>query len=157
MNILSIADEVHFDLGGPTDLSPSAIALWLRYNIGYLNSRLFSSFSIATNGELSPDLSLSEKEILKKFYLVKYYGDKARSFLGAAAIDPVVEVSEAGGTIRLLNKNELSKTFTTLKRQESEELDKLIIGYNIGGASPLQVTGDDTVEGSPSVLERDRF
>ena len=46
-----------------------------------------------------------------------------------------------------INKNEIIKSLTNLKRQEYSELQKLINGYKISNSTPKQVTGDDTVEG----------
>ena len=43
------------------------------------------------------------------------------------------------------NKNELSKTYLALKKEEYSELTDLINAYKLRKASPLQVAGDDTV------------
>ena len=38
IKVVDIADEIHRELGSPSDLSISAISYWLRTNIGQLNN-----------------------------------------------------------------------------------------------------------------------
>ena len=86
-----------------------------------------------------------EAAILKKMYFVHYYDKKIRSTIGAASSDPVVEVASDGSRVRKINKNELSKTYLALKKEEYSELTDLINAYKLRKTSPLQVAGDDTV------------
>ena len=43
------------------------------------------------------------------------------------------------------NKNETSKIFVSIKKQEQEELNREIASYKLGKAAPIQVVGDDTI------------
>ena len=86
-----------------------------------------------------------EAAILKKMYVVHYYDKQIRSTVGAASTDPVVEVASDGSRVRKINKNELSKTYLALKKEEYSELTDLINAYKLRKTSPLQVAGDDTV------------
>ena len=86
-----------------------------------------------------------EAAILKKMYFVHYYDKQIRRTIGAASSDPVVEVASDGSRVRKINKNELSKTYLALKKEEYSELTDLINAYKLRKASPLQVAGDDTV------------
>jgi len=53
--------------------------------------------------------------------------------------------------VRKINKNELSKTYISLKKEEYSELTDLINAYKLRKASPVQVAGDDTVAGRYSI------
>ena len=92
-----------------------------------------------------------EASILKKMYIVHYYDQQIRTTVGAASSDPVVEVASDGSRVRKINKNELSKTYLSLKREEYSELVDLINSYKLRKASPVQVAGDDTVAGQYSI------
>ena len=92
-----------------------------------------------------------EASILKKMYVVHYYDQQIRSTVGAASTDPIVEVASDGSRVRKINKNELSKTYISLKKEEYSELTDLINAYKLRKASPVQVAGDDTVVGQYSI------
>ena len=92
-----------------------------------------------------------EASILKKMYIVHYYDQQIRATVGAASSDPVVEVASDGSRVRKINKNELSKTYLSLKREEYSELTDLINAYKLRKSSPVQVAGDDTVVGRYSI------
>tara|TARA_Y100000593_G_scaffold95031_1_gene198600 strand:- start:82615 stop:83130 length:516 start_codon:yes stop_codon:yes gene_type:complete len=158
MKIVDIADQIYRDLSSPTDLSIPAIAFWVRSHIGELNNHIHASFSVNdTSFEIEQDKSGTKVEItedeaaiFKKMYMVHYYDVKVRYNIGAAATDTVIEVSDGGSKVKKINKNEVIKSLTTLKKQEYEELQKLINAYKISNSTPRQVTGDDTVEGHPA-------
>ena len=89
-----------------------------------------------------------EASILKKMYVVHYYDQQIRSTVGAASTDPVVEVASDGSRVRKINKNELSKTYIMLKKEEYMELTDLINAYKLRKSTPVQVAGDDTQAGT---------
>ena len=96
-------------------------------------------------------IQAEEASILKKMYIVHYYDQQIRSTVGAASTDPVVEVASDGSRVRKINKNELSKTYISLKKEEYRELTDLVNAYKLRKASPVQVAGDDTVVGQYSI------
>ena len=98
-----------------------------------------------------------EASILKKMYVVHYYDQQIRSTVGAASTDPVIEVASDGSRVRKINKNELSKTYISLKKEEYSELTDLINAYKLRKASPVQVAGDDTVAGQYSINYGDSY
>ena len=67
-----------------------------------------------------------EASILKKMYIVHYYDQQIRSTVGAASTDPIVEVASDGSRVRKINKNELSKTYIALKKEEYSAFYKSI-------------------------------
>ena len=151
--VVDIADQIHRELGSPTDLGISVIAFWVRTNIGGLNNMINQNFKINGNYEvdrvdpdndiLTVDIDINAISVLKKMYMVHYYDSKVRSTLSAAATDSVVELASDGSRIRKINKNEQGKTYAALKKQEYQELN----AYKAGEAVPLQVAGNDTIEG----------
>tara|TARA_B100000029_G_C17319565_1_gene867546 strand:- start:159 stop:668 length:510 start_codon:yes stop_codon:yes gene_type:complete len=156
MKIVDIADEIFRELGSPSDLSIPPIAFWLRSNIGALNNHINMAFKVnATTLELehtNPDDSIrpieqEESAILKKMYFIHDYEKKLRSVLGAASLDSIIQISDLGTSIRKVNKNEIGKTYNQVKKQEQEELNRMIAAYKISASAPRQVAGDDTEEG----------
>ena len=155
MKVVDIADELFNELGSPTTLSIQAISYWLRSNIGSLSNYLNEDFTLnATDLDIEKtvndekvQIDEDEKDILKKMYHIHYYDILLRSTLSAAGTDSVVEIQSDDTRVRRINKNELSKTYISLKRLEQDELTKLVNGYKIKKSSPLQIAGDDTVKG----------
>jgi hypothetical protein len=168
MKVVDIADEIFRELSEPSTLSIPAISYWLRTNVGELNNYLNTSFRIDSDFEIAEqvestgrepisynssvdnstlEIQFEEKAVLKKMYFVHHYNVQLRSALGAASNDPVVEVVSDGSKVRKINKNELSKTYTSLKRQEYEEMKGMISAYKLRLSAPVQVAGDDTTKG----------
>jgi len=145
MKLVTIADEIMAALGDPTDISSAAVIFWLQSNIGSLNNTLLTSYTLSSNGaEISPELGHDEKDILKTMYFVYYYGKQIQSNLGAAAYDSVQEVSEDGFFVKKVNKNEVAKTYLSLKRAEMDNLTNLVNGYKLSRSGPAAVYGTDT-------------
>jgi hypothetical protein len=150
--IIDIADEIYRELGEPSDLSHSSIAFWLRTNIGDLNILINKKFYIDEDTleisipENSGDVfDTVEKSIFKMIYSIHYYERLFRNALGAASVDGTIETDENGFRTKSVNKNELAKTYATLRKQINEELMILTKNYNINEAKPIQVAGDDTI------------
>ena len=151
--IVDIADEIYRELGEPTDLSLSSIAFWLRTNIGDLNILINKKFYItddtleigieADSGDEFKDI---EKSIFKMIYSMHYYERLFRNALGAASTDSTIEIDQNGFRAKRVNKNELAKTYSDLRKQIADELQVLTKNYNLNEARPLQVAGDDTIE-----------
>ena len=147
MKIVDIANEVYMELGELTTLSVPAIAFWLRTNVGNLNARLNTTYKVDSDFEITPILGDSEKDIFKKLYVIHHYDAKLRESLGAASTDTWVEISSDGTSVRRVNKVQQSQTYQSAKKLELEELEKLIHSYKMSASAPIQVAGDDTVEG----------
>ena len=155
MKVVDIADEIYRELGSVTTLSIPAIAYWVRSNIGTLNSYINTNYAISDTYEIedtSVEIGEQEKAILKKMYYVYYYDVKLRAALVTMDTDTVVEVSDQGSRVRKLNRNEISKTLGSVRNTEYQALLTLINAYKLNKSTPLDVAGDDTVEGFyPSV------
>lgn len=142
----NIADEIFKELGSPTSLSVPAIAYWLQRNLGELNTKLETCFTINEGtGEVSPDLSIEEKAIFKKMYGIYFYSNEIRRNLSAAALDPVVEISSDGSRVRKISRNEVVKSYIQIRSQEEKELGDSIFMYKKNKSFPRQNVGDDVV------------
>lgn len=146
----SIAAELYLEIGSPCETKPVAISYWLKTNLGTLNNLLGLDFPTPATGNTAiiqsdgGQMTDAEKSVLKQLYIVKYYDTLVRGSLGAASTDTTIEVSSDGGTVRKINKNELSKTYLALKNSALQELKTLIQSYNSGAVLPLGIVGDDT-------------
>ena len=149
--IVDISDELFNELGEPDDISIASVAFWLRTNVGSLNVLLNKDYSI--NGStleiesINNSFTISEKSIFKKLYIIHYYDRQLRKTLNSISLDSVVSISDEGSSVTKVNKNELSKTFSSIKKQEMLELKELLNKYELNEVAPLQVAGDDTIPG----------
>jgi hypothetical protein len=142
-----IAQEIYEELGEPSDFSISAIAAWLRRNIGGLNNFLNESFLINDQGlEISPALNDTQKYIFKKMYNIYYFDLKIKS-VGSLATTDFVSIKDDIGSVQKVNKNEVLKNYIYIRKQEYEELKTLLDKYELNEVNPLQVAGDDTIPG----------
>jgi len=151
--IVDVADEVYRELGEPADISIASIAYWLRTNIGKLNVLLNKPYLISdttleiySSDEAKDPFGINEKTIFKKIYTVHYYERLFRNALGAASTDSTIEIDQNGFRAKRVNKNELAKTYSDLKKQSDEALKMLLDKYELNEVTPLQVAGDDTIE-----------
>jgi hypothetical protein len=155
MKVVDIADEIYRELGEPSTLSIPAVSYWVRTNIGTLNNVINSDYSInSTSLEIEQAIcdvvtiiSIDEASILKKMYMVHYYDQKIRTNITAVETDTVLEVTSDGMSVRKQSKSEIGKHLSSVRKQESEELNRMVHFYKTNKAIPRQVAGDDTVEG----------
>lgn len=169
MKVVDIADQIYRELAEPDDISITSVAYWIRSNIGSLNNYINQDFYIDpstleidrindADGATVLEIDDIEVSILKKMYSVYYYNKKVLATLGAASTDAVIELESDGSRITKINKNEQSKTYAQLKKQEYEELVYLVNLYKNAKCEPKQVAGNDTVEGYYSPVYRfDRY
>ena len=161
MKVVDIADEIFREAGEPTAYSIASISYWVRANIGRLNSHINTFFEIdSTTHEIiqktdekndgalvEKEITIDEGAILKRMFLIHYYDREIRANITNAGTDTIVQVTDQGSTVRKINKNEVVKALTTLKRQEYEEMRALISDYRRAEFRPRQVVGDDTIKG----------
>ena len=166
MKVVDIADEIFRELSSPTDLSIPAIAYWVRSNIGALNNYINTDYTInVTTLEVEQvdtdgatvEIGEEEKSIIKMMYMGHFLDRKIRTSLVSMETNTVIAVTDQGSSVRKLNKNEITRTLASARNAEYENLQKSISSYKIRKSTPLQVAGDDTVEGSfGSNVEVDR-
>jgi hypothetical protein len=155
MKVVDISDAIYRDLGEPSSLSIPAIAFWVRENVGSLNNAINTEFFIKFDSlEIQrkidghdTNIGIDEASILKKMFTVHYYDTKIRASVVAVETDSVVEVSSDGMRVRKTSKTDIIRNLTSLKRLETEELNRMVAYYKVHKAIPRQVVGDDTVQG----------
>ena len=119
--IVDISDELFNELGEPDDISIASVAFWLRTNVGSLNVLINKDYSINESTleieSINNSFTISEKSIFKKLYIIHYYDRQLRKTLNSISLDSVVSISDEGSSVTKVNKNELSKTFSSIKKQ----------------------------------------
>jgi len=156
-SVTSIAQEIYEELGEPSDLSIAAIAAWVRRNIGGLNNMINATFSVDSSSlEISPNLSDMEKYIFKKMYSVYFFDLRIKSTGSLAATD-FITIKDDIGSVQKANKNEILKSYISVRKQEYDELKDLVSQYKGNNSFPLQVAGDDTIPGVFDPLYRNAF
>ncbi len=142
-----IATEIFDENDSPDDLSIPAISYWLRNGFTALNSRISTSYSLdPVTLESTPSIGEEEKNILKKLFLVYYYGKLIRSNLGAAGVQTATEVSSDGASVRMVSKTDIASRYGIQKREEEQALADLITAYKLDKAGPQSVSGDDFID-----------
>lgn len=153
IKIETVGNEIFLELGSPTDVSVGVINFWLQSNIGLLNTLINSSYTLNDAGnEISPALGLAEKDIYKTLYNIYYYDKQIRASLGAGGITIALEVASDGGTVKTVNRNEISKSYIQMKKEEQIKLNKLISLYKSNNGNPIQIVGDDTFSSEPIMI-----
>ena len=152
MKTVDIADEIYRELGSPSSTSISAIAFWVRSNIGSLNNYLNEAFVINGSYEIvgadSVEINIQAVAILKKMYSIHDYDLKIRANIISISTSDIISISDKGRSVTKVNKNEVTKALTSLKSEESRTMTALAIAYKNRDSTPIQVAGDDTVAGS---------
>ena len=124
------------------------ISGWLGNNIGLLNTKLFTNFSVDESNFIpTGEFKQEERSIYKQMYLYEFYTKKTRQVLrGIDSSVDFITLREGDTMITRTNKNELAKTYRGLANDAREEMERLVTAYNIYQAAPVQVAGED---GSP--------
>jgi hypothetical protein len=153
MRIVDFGDSVFRNLGNPEDISIPSICAWARFNInlGKLNDLLGKSFSINSStleilDDNGDEIDSNAAAIYELIYTINYNDRKIRQFLGAGSVDVnfLQEASSDNGTLRFINRNEIAKSYIQMKKDASDQLNKLVNYYKFGGGRASQVVGDDT-------------
>lgn len=113
---------------------------------GYSGESGISGYTFQEVGFL-PDLTGLEKGIYKEMFDLQFYNRGVTSNLGAAAYSPILELKEADTSVRLVNKNEVAKTYAALANQAKDNLKELLNKYNQLRMLPGQIAGDDAAGG----------
>ena len=155
--VTSIAQEIHEELGEPSDLSISAIAAWVRRNIGGLGNLINTEFQVnSTTLEINPNLNDAQKYIFKKMYSVYFFDLRIKS-TGSLASTDFITIKDDIGSVQKANKNEILKSYISVRKQEYDELKDFVNKYELNEVTPLQVAGDDTIPGVYDPVGRNAF
>ncbi len=152
MKIVDLSLSIIDDLGDTTNLSIPLVATYLRNNIGKLNDFLNTDYIIQPNtleivsaADNSVEIGLMESAIFAQLYEVYYFQRRANATLGAAAIDTVIEYQSDGGAIRMIDRNQIAKTYAQLRKDAQDILNKMINRYKFYTTHAVQIIGDDLI------------
>ena len=155
--VTSIAQEIHEELGEPSDLSISAIAAWVRRNIGGLGNLINTEFQVnSTTSEINPNINDAQKYIFKKMYSLYFFDLRIKS-TGSLASTDFITIKDDIGSVQKANKNEILKSYISVRKQEYDELKDFVNKYELNEVTPLQVAGDDTIPGVYDPFGRNAF
>lgn len=153
MTVQDIADEIYRELDQPDDVTVPSLAFWLSTNIGQLNTLLNLNTVVGENEQFEPELTIEESAIFKQIYILNYYSRKIRSNLGEAGYT-ATSVTEGDRSVRVVSKNEIAKSYHSLRKDSQLELATLVASYKINHAVPRQVleSMDDEYAGTDPFL-----
>lgn len=154
MKLVDLADQTYRNLSSPDDISIPSIAAYYRFgvNLGELNSLLGKNYSVDENSlEIvesdGTEIGIDEAAIYELIYNLDYYKRQIRRYLGAGSVDVMIleSATSDGGNLKFVNRNNIAASFSKLKTETQEELNKLINYYKFGKGRATQVTGDDII------------
>lgn len=135
-----IALEAH---GESRNKEITVISGWLEGHLGELNTLIFTQFS----GNNPQGLNLEEQAILRELYVSDYNRKSQRRVLrGIDGSDGTVDfqvIKEGDSVIQKSNKNVTAKSYHDAYLASQAKLKDLVYAYNLYGAKPSQVAGDD--------------
>lgn len=152
MKVVDIANEIYLENSSASDTSIPAIAYWIRSNIGRLNVITYEDFYVNdTTLEILDssgiEISYLATSILKTIYRTYRIDLDIRAHLTAISNDSILEASDEGFRVKKINRSELLKTLTLLKKDTLAELTNLAHNYHSLKGLPSQIAGDDTEKG----------
>ena len=85
--------------------------------------------------------------VIKQMYQIYDYQVQIRNNLNALASDSILSVQDNLGGVNFtrVNRNEISKTIISIRKDEVESFNKLVNAYRIHHSCPRQVAGDDFI------------
>jgi len=128
--IYGIASGIWDDIGQPSGIAISFISgsIVSETYIGRLNNALNTCYS-GVSGCIYPPLGYEEAAVLKELYTIGYYDRQISSITNSALTDDWIELKDDRSTIRRQNKNELAKTFISLRQNVRNDLKDMIFAY----------------------------
>lgn len=133
------------DAVGDTTTSSGAVVLWLRGNLGILNSYLTTDFSVS--GDVSgddyivPEFNSIQSGIYNELYICNWLRKKARTTLGSMDFDWTEMEGQDQGKIKKVSYAEKAKSYQLMSKDCDALIKELIKTYRGGNfAHPQQIT-----------------
>lgn len=156
MIVENLARALYLEYGEPKCFSVPAIAYYLRNQVGTVNNLIFEDFKVTGNmleitDHCGNPLRRDAASIFAQLFRIYYCQKQINETMNALAADGILSFQDnlGGTTVTRVNKNQIALTWTQLKKNEEERLDKLVGAYKIRKSSPSQVAGDDTYSPDP--------
>jgi hypothetical protein len=159
MKVVDLANQIWLENAQPSDTSIPSIAFWIKTNLGKLNNLIYESFVVdPTSQEIfnggwpvqattQNSLKPLAAAIIKQMYKVYRTDLDIRSNITALSTDNVLEAQDENFKIKRVNRSEVLKTLTQLKKDSVQELREMIHYYRSYNGSPDAIAGDDTQYG----------
>ena len=155
MLIVDLANQIYLENAEPKDTGIPAIAYWIRSNVGKLNLLLYENFFVDFTGGTyeifkgcnSVPLGHKASDIIKQMYKVYRTDLDIRHVMHGIYSDSVIIARDQEFSITKINKSEVLKTLTQLKKDAIKELQDMVHYYRSYYGAPSQVTGDDIICG----------
>ena len=150
MLIVDLANEIYLENASPSDTGIPAISFWIRSSVGQLNLLLYENFCVDFKGgsyEILGGFGALASGILKKMYELYRINLDIRHTMHGIYGDSVIIARDQEFSITKINKSEVLKTLTTLKKDAVDELTMMVHYYRSYNGAPSQVAGDDTKRG----------
>lgn len=137
------------ELNEDSSTSVAAITQWLRTHVGDLNNLTNQGFYINSSYEIldegGNEIDNDSVSIYRKLYEIYWLKKQSKLFLGANGIDVINSITQDGISIKSLNRNDQSKSYTELYKEAKNELKTLLNNFKFNRAISLDVTGDDAL------------
>lgn len=149
-DIYILASGTWEELGSPSAPSIGYISGWFTSyaGIGKLNNTLNTCYS-GMSGCLSPDIGAAESAIYKELYKISYYDGRIAAATNAALTDSWLELKDDVSSIKRHNKNEVAKTFVSLRKEAYENLKDMIFSYQQNNSAAAFVNMGENNEINP--------
>jgi hypothetical protein len=152
MKVADIANEIFLEAGSPTYTTEVAIEFWVRSKIGAINSLLFETFALTgTPTEVThadgSEISMDAAAIIKQLYRCYDLDVQVRQNMNALASQGVIMAQDGDTKVQRVNRNEVSKTLASIKKEEMIFLDKLVNAHRSASSPPSSIAGDDDQQG----------
>jgi len=153
MLIVDLANEIYLENSSPSDTGIPAISFWIRSSIGQLNLLLYENFCVDFEGgsyEILGGFGTLASGIVKKMYELYRINLDIRHTMQGIYGDSVIIAKDQEFSITRINKSEVLKTLTSLKKDAIAELTMMVHYYrsfNNGNGTVSQVAGDDFIRG----------
>ncbi len=110
MKVADIANKFYTDLDSPTDLSLVSLSFWIRNNLGALNARILTSWSVdidtlEVKDQNSDEITPDAVSVYFQMYLVHYYDKKYRSNLTTMNNNILILVQDNSRSVTYTNRN----------------------------------------------------
>src|ERR1017187_73135 len=153
MFIADLAQEIILlDSTNPSGSSIPAIAYFIRSSVGTINSLLCEDFVIDQNSleikhRCGHNISKDATAVIRQMYKVYDAKLQMSNTMNALASNDLLSVKDefGGNSYSRTNRNEMSKTWASLMKQETDALQNLVGAYKISKSNPVQVVGDDFI------------
>ena len=146
-------NEFGFETGTARDTQISLVSGWLLGHLGELNTYIFTCFS----GESPDKFGLEEQAILTEMYICEWYRKEQRDQLRSTSTSTSSSSSSSTGldweVIKegdsMIKKASTKDKATVVKNYQeaidasSKRFKDLVYAYNLYGAKPSQVVGED--------------